>query len=327
MKKWPLVYLLVLFNSYFFRAQNSPQYNSAEILQGLKKLNTVGSVLYVAAHPDDENTRLLSYLAKERNLRTGYLSITRGDGGQNLIGKEQGELLGLIRTQELLAARRIDGAEQFFTRANDFGYSKNPEETYSMPGYAKAVRSVIDQLQLQDFILVGHSLGGHIAINVAGSEKNTKGLLLFGTPPLDVVSSFGNAFLPNPLFPLLLQSDVTENQALQLAEDILLQQEQKENLIKDILNTDPNARAHFAAFVGNGVIEDEIKMINSFYFPTAILHGEKDTIANKEYIENIGFQNLWNNKLHIINNSGHCPQIEQHQTFNDLLNDYYKSVV
>ena len=131
MKKWPLVYLLVLFNSYFFRAQNSPQYNSAEILQGLKKLNTVGSVLYVAAHPDDENTRLLSYLAKERNLRTGYLSITRGDGGQNLIGKEQGELLGLIRTQELLAARRIDGAEQFFTRANDFGYSKNPEETFS----------------------------------------------------------------------------------------------------------------------------------------------------------------------------------------------------
>ena len=106
--------------------------NSAEILQSLKKLNTVGSVLYVAAHPDDENTRLLAYLAKERNLRTGYLSLTRGDGGQNLIGKEQGELLGLIRTQELLAARRTDGAEQFFTRANDFGFSKNPEETFSI---------------------------------------------------------------------------------------------------------------------------------------------------------------------------------------------------
>ena len=106
--------------------------NSAEILQQLKKLNTVGSVLYVAAHPDDENTRLLAYLAKERNLRTGYLSLTRGDGGQNLIGKEQGELLGLIRTQELLAARRTDGAEQFFTRANDFGFSKNPEETFSI---------------------------------------------------------------------------------------------------------------------------------------------------------------------------------------------------
>lgn len=103
--------------------------SSAEILLKLQKLNQVGSVLYIAAHPDDENTRLLSYLANERKLRTAYLSITRGDGGQNLVGKEQGEALGLIRTQELLAARRTDGAEQFFTRANDFGYSKNPDET------------------------------------------------------------------------------------------------------------------------------------------------------------------------------------------------------
>jgi len=113
-------------------AQTQPDYNSAEILQGLKKLNVVGSVLYVAAHPDDENTRLLAYLANEKKLRTGYLSLTRGDGGQNLIGKEQGELLGLIRTNELLAARRTDGAEQFFTRANDFGFSKNPEETFGI---------------------------------------------------------------------------------------------------------------------------------------------------------------------------------------------------
>jgi len=112
------------------KAQYIPQPGAAEILQSLKKLNTVGSVLYVAAHPDDENTRLLAYMAREKNLRTGYISITRGDGGQNLVGKEQGDGLGLIRTQELLAARRTDGAEQFFTRANDFGYSKNPEETF-----------------------------------------------------------------------------------------------------------------------------------------------------------------------------------------------------
>lgn len=112
-------------------AQVNTTLNSAEIVQGLNKLNTVGSVLYVAAHPDDENTRLLAYLANDKKVRTGYLSLTRGDGGQNLIGKEQGEPLGLIRTQELLAARRTDGAEQFFTRANDFGYSKNPEETFT----------------------------------------------------------------------------------------------------------------------------------------------------------------------------------------------------
>jgi LmbE family N-acetylglucosaminyl deacetylase len=99
-------------------------------MQNLNRLNVLGSVLYIAAHPDDENTRLLTYLNKERNFRTAYLSLTRGDGGQNLVGKEQGEMLGLLRTQELLAARKIDGAGQYFTRANDFGYSKNSEETF-----------------------------------------------------------------------------------------------------------------------------------------------------------------------------------------------------
>jgi len=106
-----------------------PQPNAAQIALGLRKLGVAGSVLYVAAHPDDENTALLAYLANGALLRTGYLSVTRGDGGQNLIGSEQGPALGLIRTQELLAARRIDGAEQFFTRARDFGFSKSPDET------------------------------------------------------------------------------------------------------------------------------------------------------------------------------------------------------
>lgn len=122
----------VLYSISGLRAQTAPPLNAAEIRLQMKKLNTLGSVLYMAAHPDDENTRLLGFLAQESLYRTGYLSLTRGDGGQNLIGNEQAELLGLIRTQELLAARRIDGAEQFFTRANDFGFSKNPEETFSI---------------------------------------------------------------------------------------------------------------------------------------------------------------------------------------------------
>ena len=131
MINYRLLLALPIFLASNLFSQVSTQLNSAEIIQNLKKLNTIGTVLYVAAHPDDENTRLLGYLANEKKVRTGYLSLTRGDGGQNLIGKEQGELLGLIRTQELLAARRTDGAEQFFTRANDFGYSKNPEETFT----------------------------------------------------------------------------------------------------------------------------------------------------------------------------------------------------
>ncbi|MBV7529947.1 PIG-L family deacetylase [Chitinophaga sp. sic0106] len=124
-------------------SQPTPVWNAADIKLQLKKLDTLGSVLYLAAHPDDENTRLLGYLAKEKLYRTGYLSLTRGDGGQNLVGNEQSELLGLIRTQELLAARRIDGAEQFFTRAQDFGFSKNPTETFSIWNTEKITKDVV----------------------------------------------------------------------------------------------------------------------------------------------------------------------------------------
>lgn len=124
-------------------AQAPQVLSSADILLGLKKLDVLGSVLYVGAHPDDENTRLLAWLAKEKLFRTGYLSLTRGDGGQNLIGNEQGIELGLIRTQELLAARRIDGAEQFFSRAYDFGFSKSTDEALQKWDKEKILSDVV----------------------------------------------------------------------------------------------------------------------------------------------------------------------------------------
>ncbi|WP_340074004.1 PIG-L family deacetylase [Leptobacterium sp. I13] len=126
--------LLVLFSFSFFKvqAQQPQKLSASEIYEAVKKLNFIGSALYIAAHPDDENTRLISYLSNDVKARTAYLSITRGDGGQNLIGPELRELLGVIRTQELLAARRLDGSQQFFTRANDFGYSKHPNETLTI---------------------------------------------------------------------------------------------------------------------------------------------------------------------------------------------------
>jgi hypothetical protein len=122
---------LHLFIANFSLAQKQQQWSSGEILHAMKKLNILGSVLYMAAHPDDENTRLLAYMARTRQYRTGYMAMTRGDGGQNLIGNQQGFELGLIRTQELLAARRVDGAEQFFSRAFDFGFSKRTDEALS----------------------------------------------------------------------------------------------------------------------------------------------------------------------------------------------------
>src|SRR3990170_154508 len=119
------IFILTLLCFHSTYSQPAEVMNSSEIKLALKKLNVLGSVLYIAAHPDDENTAVLSYFSSGKLFRTGYLSLTRGDGGQNLIGSEQGDLLGLIRTNELLEARKIDGAEQFFTRAIDFGYSKS----------------------------------------------------------------------------------------------------------------------------------------------------------------------------------------------------------
>ncbi|MGH7726251.1 MAG: PIG-L family deacetylase [Candidatus Eiseniibacteriota bacterium] len=116
----------------FAHPEPAPPADGARLRLALEKLGVTGSVLFVAAHPDDENTALLAWLANGRKVRTAYLSVTRGDGGQNLIGPDTGELLGVIRTNELLAARRIDGAEQFFTRALDFGFSKNPDETLAI---------------------------------------------------------------------------------------------------------------------------------------------------------------------------------------------------
>nr|WP_321227824.1 PIG-L family deacetylase [uncultured Psychroserpens sp.] len=124
--------LLFIFSTSLITAQQPKKPTASEIHESIKKLNFLGSVLYVAAHPDDENTRLISYMSNEIKARTAYLSLTRGDGGQNLVGPEIRELLGVIRTQELLAARRTDGGEQKFTRANDFGYSKHPDETLAI---------------------------------------------------------------------------------------------------------------------------------------------------------------------------------------------------
>jgi LmbE family N-acetylglucosaminyl deacetylase len=142
MRKLALLPVLLLLQANLF-AQAPKSWTSADMYLAMRKLNVLGSVLYVAAHPDDENTRLITFLSKDKMYRTGYLSLTRGDGGQNLIGDEQGIELGMIRTQELLSARRIDGGEQFFTRAYDFGFSKNPEETFTKWDREKILSDVV----------------------------------------------------------------------------------------------------------------------------------------------------------------------------------------
>jgi LmbE family N-acetylglucosaminyl deacetylase len=141
--KFGFIFSFLWFINFFSFSQAPRTYHAGELLLEIKKLQVIGSALYVAAHPDDENTAMIAYLGNDRLVRTGYLSLTRGDGGQNLIGAEQDNLLGLIRTQELLQARKIDGGEQMFTRADDFGFSKNAQESYEIWGKEAVLADVV----------------------------------------------------------------------------------------------------------------------------------------------------------------------------------------
>jgi len=168
------------------RADDPP--TPAAILQDLRSFNELGSVLHVAAHPDDENTTLLTYLARGKGCRTAYLSITRGDGGQNLLGSEFGETLGVLRTQELLAARRLDGARQYFTRAIDFGFSKDVFKALQIWGKDEILGDVVRVIRTfrPDVIVTrfstkpggthGHHTGSAVlaveAFKIAGDSKS-----------------------------------------------------------------------------------------------------------------------------------------------------------
>ena len=179
----------------------------------LARLRVTGSVLYVAAHPDDENTAMLAWFARERKVRTAYLSMTRGDGGQNLIGNELGAELGVIRTQELLAARRTDGAEQLFTRAIDFGFSKNPEETFAFWGRDSVLADVVWAIRrFQPDVIItrfptdgsgghGHHTASAIlaeeAFRVAADPKAYPEQFALGVRPWQAKRLFWNAWTPD----------------------------------------------------------------------------------------------------------------------------------
>jgi LmbE family N-acetylglucosaminyl deacetylase len=152
-----------------------------DILQQLRSFATMGSVLYIGAHPDDENTRVITYLARGRGYRTAYLSLTRGDGGQNLLGPQFGEQLGVARTQELLAARRLDGGRQYFTRAKDFGFSKDYQDTLRIWDRQAVLADIVRVIRSfrPDVILTrfspqpGNTHGHHTASTVLAVEAFT----------------------------------------------------------------------------------------------------------------------------------------------------------
>src|SRR6185312_15466849 len=172
------VFTLFLILSFASNVMHAEPPTGAAILQDLRSFQNMGTVLYVAAHPDDENTLLIAYLARGKNYRTAYLSVTRGDGGQNLLGSDLDEKLGVARTQELLAARRLDGGRQFFTRAIDFGFSKDYRETLNIWGKDDVLGDVVRVIRTfrPDVIInrfstqPGNTHGHHTASAVLSTE-------------------------------------------------------------------------------------------------------------------------------------------------------------
>lgn len=204
--------------------------NCAELQLALEKLNVLGSVLYIGAHPDDENTGLIAYWAKGKKYRTAYLSLTRGDGGQNLIGSEKGSEIGIIRTQELLQARNIDGGEQYFTRAIDFGFSKSPEESLNIWGKQDVLSDMVWVIRKfkPDIIVTrfppgGNGGHGHHTASAAlaleafndAADPNKFPEQLKYISPWKTKSIFWNNFRPSPEeVKNLINSDIGEYNSL-----------------------------------------------------------------------------------------------------------------
>lgn len=201
--------------------------------------------------------------------------------------------------------------------------ANNPEEIYSLSGYANAVKNVIKEHNLSEYILVGHSLGGHVAIDIANDLPGLKGLLIFGTPPLGIPPNMAEAFLPNPVAPLLFQNNLTDNEVQLLGSAYIAASDKTEHLLADILeqikSTDGNARSCLLQNIGAGDLQNETDIVKNLKLPLAILHGENDSVINPNYYQLLQYANLWENKIHIISESGHSPQMEQPERFNEIL--------
>ena len=168
-----LIYGLLLSMAFNASAQDYELKSTVDIYKDIQELQKGVRVLYLAAHPDDENTRLISWLENDQHIETAYLSLTRGQGGQNLIGDEKGDGLGLIRSYELLEARKIDGGEQFFTRAIDFGYSKSAEESFEFWGKEEV---------LHDVVYVIRKFRPHMIITRFPPTKQGQGMVIMRLP-------------------------------------------------------------------------------------------------------------------------------------------------
>lgn len=197
--------------------------------------------------------------------------------------------------------------------------AENPSETYNLLSYSSLLNQLITRLELSNYILIGHSLGGHIVLEAASMlDEQLKGLLIFGAPPLSIPPDMANAFKPNPNMGYAFQGELTDKEAETLANEFILETT-PDLYINSIQNTDPNARALMAASIGEGKMKDELEILKILSVPIAILHAEKDALVQLDYFSKLDIPTLWKGAIQIIKNSGHSPQWEQSENTNNLI--------
>ncbi len=217
--------------------------------------------------------------------------------------------------------------QQFKLMAIDFPghgkskWSENKEKDYSLFGLRDIIVELIRELKIKDFIFAGHSFGGHVAIECIPLLDNCKGILISGTTPITLPMDTSQLFLPNPDMGLLFKQELSEEE-LEKYGKMVLNDDEKDFIIKLIKQADPQFRSCMPQSLANGKLSDEIAILKSSGIPIAILHGEDDPIINKNYLDKLDLPNIWKEKILLFRNSGHSIQLDNSEKFNQSLIEF-----
>lgn len=209
-------------------------------------------------------------------------------------------------------------------------FAENPEETYSLPGYAAITKEIIEELQLDEVILVGYSLGGHICLEAVNNIPQAKGVMIFGAPPGKKPINSDEIFYSIPELGVIFNDEITEDQIKGFINSLIKNKLFTDSTINIVRNADPRVRSYLGLSVSEGRYRDEVQVVKNLEIPLAILHGLEDPLIRLDYIESLTFSTLWKDVIQKLPNVGHSPQIDTPEVFNDILqefvNDVYKNV-
>ena len=195
---------------------------------------------------------------------------------------------------------------------------------YSVPGYARVVAGVAEQLGMEDAALVGWSLGGHVALEAHDRLPRARGFVIYGTPPLAFPPAMDQAFLPNPAFNFGFVAEVGEDEANAYARSFVApgSEADLQSFVSDILRTDGNARVGLGASIKPDGYQDEVQVVANLTRPLAVLHGEQEQLVSADYIRELAMPSLWRGEIQVISGAGHAPHWEQPPAFDALLDDF-----